>query len=235
MSTPAQVVESFLAGWKPFAELPRGLALPGQMLAFLNETRPEERRRHFAAASDLYRLHERFRTLGIFREEKNEKADGFETLFALSLADLAAAIEARKQKELLGLLQFCFEFGRHEAPPRQYVLREFISHLFDREIHAPGLKYSLYAGGLLYTGGGKTHDEMAADFARFGLGGGRPVAGGEFVRTDTLAFRYDLGSSAFRAAGDPLAVKEALLKGIRSNGGRDDLVTVELVGARPGA
>jgi hypothetical protein len=233
VSDAYDTVERFLAGWKPFADM-AGSMLAAQLLALLAERDPEARRRHLASASDLYRLHERYRELELFRAGKKERAGQFERLLALPSEELAAAIARGEQKELLGLLQFCFEFGRHEVQPRQTLMRQFIFSLFELEQGSLGFKYSLYPGGVLYTSAGKTHDEMARDMARLGMGGA-PVAGGTIARTGHAAFVYDMASTAYKATNDPNAVKEPLLHAIRVSGGRDDAVTLNFAAARPGA
>jgi hypothetical protein len=232
MSEPYASVETFLKGWKPFAELD-GTMLGAQILALLSEDEAEVRRRHLLSASDLYHLHERYRELELFREGKNERADQFARLLSYPTAAFAAAIAKGEQKEPLGLLQFCFEFGRHAAPPRSGLMREFILKLFDLEIGTPGVKYSLYPAGVLYTTAGKSHDEMAQDLARLGMGGA-PQAGGTIARTGHAAFSFDMASTAFKATNDPNAVTEPLLRAIRNTGGREDKVALRFAAARPG-
>lgn len=233
MSDAYDAVERFLKGWKPFAEL-AGTLLGAQILALLAEHDLEARRRHLLSASDLYRLQARYRELELFRAGRNERAEQFERLLALSAEDFAAAIAKGEQKEPLALLQFCFEFGRHAAVPRNTLLREFILKLFELEVGALGVKYSLYPAGVLYTTAGKSHDEMAQDLARLGMGGA-PVAGGTIQRTGQTQFLYDMASTAFKATNDPNAVKEPLLRAIRNSGGREDRVQLTFAAARPGA
>lgn len=218
------IVERFLKNWKPFAEL-GGTALPGQVLALLEEPDPEARRRHLLAASDLYRLHERYRELELFREGRNEKAEQFERLLRVSAAEMAAAIERGAQKEHLALLQFCFEFGRHPQAPRHSLMRAFILRMLALPPGGLGFKYSLYPEGVLYTSAGKTHDEMAQDTVRLGMAG-KPIAGGTFSRTGEREFVFDMASTAFKATNDPAAVSEPLLRWIRNTGGREDRITL---------
>ena len=228
MSNPhLKIIQPFLEGWKPFAELPENLALRGQILEFLEEADLEVRKRHFAAANGLYRLQNRYRELNMFREEKKGRTEQFEILFELVLADFAAAIERKEQKNWLVLLQFCFEFGRYKIPPRHHLMREFIHHMLDMEINAAPIKYSVYGDGVLYSGGGKTHDEMAQDFVKLGMGGGRPVAGGLLSRMGTYDYLYDVSSSAFRG-GDPALIPEGVARWIRSTGGREDKIRIKL-------
>ena len=222
MSDAYASVERFLKGWKPFAEL-SGTMLAAQILALLAEGDPEARRRHLASASDLYRLHRRYEELGLLRPGKNERAEQFERLLTEPIAVFAQAIGDGAQKEHLSRLQFCFEFGRHAAPPRVTLMREFIHKLFDLETGALGVKYSLYPGGVLYTSAGKSHDEMAQDLAKLGMGGA-PVAGGAIARSAQLEFVYDMASTAYKATNDPAAVKEPLLRAIRNSGGEEQRV-----------
>jgi hypothetical protein len=232
MTDAYDAVERFLKGWKPFAEL-EGTILAAQILALLAEPDVEARRRHLSSASDLYRLHERYRELELFRDGKNEKAEQFQRLLELDVAAFAAAVARSDPKEHLGLLQFCFEFGRHAVPPKQNLMREFIHKLFDLGVDALGVKYSLYPGGVLYTTAGKSHDEMAEDMARLGMGGA-PVAGGTIQRTGHAEFLYDMASTAYKATNDPNAVKEPLLRAIRNTGGQEDKVALRFAAARPG-
>lgn len=220
-------IEGFLMGWKPYAELPGDIMLQAQILAFLAAPEREERRRHLSAASSLFTLHERYRELEIFRSGRNERAERFEELLALDASQLAAAIREKRQKDLLGLIQFCFEFGRHPAQPKQLLMRDFLLTVFAMEVGAVPIKYSAYGGGVLYSGGGKTHDEMARDFVRYGLGGGVPQAGGLFYRPEPLRFVYDVSSTAFRS-GDPGQVREGFLQGLRNTGGDLDKVSISL-------
>ncbi len=230
MSDAYATVERFLRGWKPFAEL-GGTMLGAQILALLAERDPEARRRHLASASDLYRLHRRYEELGLLRPGKNERAEQFERLLAEPVEAFAAAIERGEQKEHLTRLQFCFDFGRHAAPPRAALMREFIHKLFDLETGGLGVKYSLYPAGVLYTSTGKSHDEMAQDLAKLGMGGA-PVAGGTIARTAQLDFLYDMASTAYKATNDPDAVKEPLLRAIRNTGGQEERVRLRFDATR---
>lgn len=202
------------------------VVLQGEILSFLETDDPEARQGRLIQASGRYRLHERYRELGIFREDRNEWTERFGRLLAISTGEFAGAIGLGNQKGQLGLLQYGFEIGRHAVDPRHEVVRRFIHTLFELPIGGLPIKYSLFAGGVLYSGSGRTHDEMAQDFVRLGLGA-VPVTGGVFGRTETLAFRYDTSSTAYRT-GDPNLVRESLLKGIRTTGGREDLVIVKL-------
>jgi hypothetical protein len=223
-------VEQFLQGWKPFAEL-SGTMLAAQILALLGERDQEARRRHLLSASDLYRLHRRYEELELLRPGKNERAEQFERLLHEPIEAFAAAIAKGQQKEHLGLLQFCFEFGRHAAPPRAALMCEFIHKLFDLEIGGLGVKYSLYPAGVLYTSTGKSHDEMAQDLAKLGMGGA-PVAGGTIARTGQLDFLYDMASTAYKATSDPNAVKEPLQRAIRNTGGQAEKVRLRFDASR---
>jgi len=105
---------------------------------------------------------------------------------------------------------------------------------FTLEVGAAPIKYSAYGGGVLYSGGGKSHDEMARDFVRYGLGGGQPQAGGLLSRTAPLTFVYDVSSTAFRS-GDPNQVREGFLQWLRNTGGDTDKVTITLDSTRTDA
>ncbi|HKI98760.1 MAG TPA: hypothetical protein VKB51_09830 [bacterium] len=226
-------VERFLQGWKPFAEL-AGTAQARHILALLAADKPEVRQRRLLAACDLYRLLRCYEALGLLREGRNERAEQFERLLSLRTADLAASIARGEQKEPLGLLQYCLEFGRHALPPRHTLMRGFILALFELDAGGVGMKYSLYPGGVLFTAGGKTHEEMVRELARQGLGG-TPLAGGTIARTGRTAFLYDMASTAFRATNDPEAVKAPLLRWIRNTGGQDDKVELYFEAKRTGA
>lgn len=225
MSDAFEEVKAFLAGWKPFAGLESQL-LAGQVLAFLEAASPERRRNVLARANGLFRLHEIYRELGIFRKGRNERAEQFNRLLEEPTEEIAAAIREGRQKEPLGMLQYCFEFGRHEAPPRHEVMRQFLLTVLGLEVGSVPIKYSLFSGGVLYSGGGKTHDEMARDFARYGLGGA-PMAGGQLTRVQPLQFHYDVSSTAYRS-GEPGQVREALLRAVRATGGDEGRITVKL-------
>ena len=200
--------------------------LPGQILSFLEAGTPAGRRRALSNASSLFRLHECYRELGIFRAGQNERAERFDELLALSLENLAASIRAGRQRDPLALIQFCFEFGRHQATPRNDVIRQFIHTALNLPIGGNPMKYSLFIGNVLYASEGKTHDEMAEDFKNLGLGA-QPICGGMLKRTAQLEIHYDVSSSAYRT-GDPGQVRDALLRAIRASGGGEDKVLIKL-------
>ena len=200
--------------------------LPGQILSFLEAGTPADRCRALSNASSLFRLHECYRELGIFRAGQNERAERFDELLALSLEDLAASIREGRQRDHLGLIQFCFEFGRHQATPRNDVIRQFIHTVLNLPIGGKTMKYSLFIGNVLYASGGKTHDEMAEDFKNLGLAG-QPVCGGMLKRAAQLEIHYDVSSTAYRT-GDPGQVRDAMRRAIRASGGGEDDVTIKL-------
>lgn len=212
-------VEAFLAGWRPYAELPQRHPLRRDIPAVLGAGSRSAREARFARANSLYALQCRYRELGVLREPPGERARQFEALLDLSLAALARAIEAGDAREHLRLLQYTFEFGRHPVPAQQTVVRGFLLELLGLEVRAPAMKYSLYPNGVLYTGGGKTHEEMAREFVTAGYGGGLPAGGGLLWRTDTLAYTFDLSSTAFGTPADVATVAKALKRAIRQTGG----------------
>lgn len=227
MQTSLHVVETFLKGWKPFTDIPADTLLPAQILAFLAAQDTEERRTHFTAASTLYRLHQCYRDLEIFREGHNEKAERFGDILKLNVAEFAAAIAEQRQKGHLGLLQFCFEFGRHPVQPKHLLMREFLLMAFGLELGVTPVKYSAYGGGVLYSAGGKSHDEMARDFIAYGLGGSPPQAGGLLSRLAPLTFVYDVSSTAYQS-GNPDQVRQGFLQWVRNTGGDAEKITMTL-------
>ncbi len=225
MDNPLQEVTDFFAGWPPYAEMPSRV-LPGQIITFLTEEDPQRRREILTSASPLFRLHERYRELEMFRPGRNERAEQFQVLLGLSLEDLARSIREKRQKEHLVLIQYCFEFGRHEVSPRNDVVREFLHTALSLPIGENTMKYSLFAGNVLYSSGGKTHDEMAVDFKNLGLAA-QPLCGGMLKRTAPLELHYDVSSSAYRT-GDPGQVRDAMQRAIRASGGDEDKLVIKL-------
>ena len=225
MKAQLQEVRTFFSNWSPFAEMDSQV-LPGQILSFLEAETPADSRRALSNASSLFRLHECYRELGIFRGGQNERAGKFDELLALSLEDLAASIREGRQRDHLGLIQYCFEFGRHQATPRNDVVRQFIHTVLNLPIGGKTMKYSLFIGNVLYASEGKTHDEMAEDFKSLGLAG-QPVCGGMLKRSGQLEIHYDVSSTAYRT-GDPGQVRDALLRAIRASGGAENDVTIKL-------
>jgi len=229
MAAPMDTIKGFLQGWRPFAELEGHPVGKQGVLAVLGANGVENRREQLTKYCDLYRLHGVYRELKMLRDGRNEKAERFEALATLSAAELAEAIGAGTQKDLMGLIQFCFEFGRHEVPSKHHIMREFLLTLFRLKVGDPDMKYTFFGGGVLYTDGGKTHDEMVRDFARLGLGGGQPLAGGVISRKDTLSYTLDISSTAYRGTNDPKLVREALLRWVRTTGGDPDKLIVKTV------
>lgn len=225
MKAQLQEVRAFFSNWSPFSEMDSQV-LPGQILSFFEAGTPADSRRALSNASSLFRLHECYRELGIFREGQNERAERFDELLALSVEDLAASIREGRQRDHLGLIQFCFEFGRHQATPRNDVVRQFIHRALNLPVGGKTMKYSLFIGNVLYASEGKTHDEMAEDFKNLGLAG-QPVCGGRLKRPAQLEIQYDVNSSAYRT-GDPGQVRDALLRAIRASGGAENDVTIKL-------
>lgn len=223
-----KTVTDFLEGWKPFADLPTNGSLRRDIVLLLETATEERRSAVLARANQLMRLHGLWRELGIFRAGPNERAEQFDRIVKLSVSDLARTLGSPQGKEDLALLQYAFEFGRHAVDSRQHGVRAFLLELFSQPEMSPPIKFSLFPGGVLYTGGGKTHDEMAKQFAEDGFGGGKPIMGGLMVRTGTLAFSYDVSSTAVRAAGQPTQVRDALLRSLRATGADPDRVAIKV-------
>jgi len=201
--------------------------LPEQIISFFKANSKAGRLQALSNASSLFRLHEFFRDLGIFRKSKNERGDRFSELLALSLEILAVSIYEDRQRDHLGLIQYCFEFGRHGGTPSKDVVRQFILTVLTLPIGGLPMKYSLFNGNVLYASEGKTHDEMAEDFKTLGLAG-KPLCGGKLKRTGQLEVHYDVSSTAY-TTGQPGQVGDALRRVIRASGGDEEQVVIKLV------
>ncbi|MDH4246664.1 MAG: hypothetical protein OEW39_02480 [Deltaproteobacteria bacterium] len=234
-TTPAERGLAFLAEWKPFKDLPPNSHLRRFIPEFLQAGTPERRRELFLRVNTLFKVQGVYKEQGLLREGKNERMAQFEELFKLSAEALGNLVAEGHQRHALSLLQFGFEFGRHPASNRQLILRDFLLILFSQNPMDPALKFCLYPGGVLYTAGGKSHDELVQDFRREGLGSGAPMAGGLMWRKTKFAFTYDLSSTAFGRNSEPGAVKTALLNAVRSTGGDDTRLNVSLEPPRQSA
>lgn len=215
-----KIIHRFFSNWRPLKEA----ANPGltrQILEVLAPVKIAVRQTRFAEANHLYKVHRLYREKGIFREGKNERAEQFGRLFHLPMPKLAKALEQGEAAEYLTLIQFCFEFGRHTLPPKHGVARELVLELFRLTIKGPSMKYSLYPNHVVYTAGGRSHDELARLFVELGLGGGLPRAGGLIVRMADMDFEYDLSSTAFGRI-DPALVRQTLARNIRMTGGDEE-------------
>ena len=230
--TPAERGLAFLTEWKPFKDLPQNSHLRRYIPEFLSAGTPERRRSLFSRVNTLYQLQRVYEAQEMLRGGQNERAAQFEELFKLSADALGELVDKGSQRHALSLLQYGFEFGRHPASNRQLVLRDFLLVLFGTNPMAPALKFCLYPSGILYTAGGKSHDELVMDFRREGFGSGVPMAGGLLWRKGKYEFSYDLSSTAFGRNADPTAVKTALLNAVRSTGGDDTKLKVTLEAPR---
>jgi hypothetical protein len=93
------------------------------------------------------------------------------------------------------------------------------------EAGGPSMKYAIYPNGIINSGGGKTHEEMAREFVALGYGGGVPQAGGQVFRTGTLTFSFDIGSTAFRGNGiQPANISSAIQRWMRVTGADESKV-----------
>jgi len=220
-------IERFLQGWAPFGALPPGSRARTSLLRFLAAQAQEERQRALQYASPLYRIQSQYEKLGILRADR--PADPFAELLSLEREKLALAIRQGTAQDLLALLQRAFEFGRTPVPPAQQAARTFLQEFWSLQAHGPNMKYCLYPSGIPYSGGGKTHEEMARQFVSDGLGGGQPQCGGQIARDTPLDFTFDLSSTAFRGGSQPDAVRQAVLRSIRATGGDDAKVVLNLL------
>ncbi|MDH5751656.1 MAG: hypothetical protein OEZ59_04495 [Deltaproteobacteria bacterium] len=232
LSTPrARKALDFLQRWKPFGELSAESLLRRDIMNFLAAADNAQRKEVFKRASSQFRLYDLYTGLGLYRSGTNERAARYQELLELTAEKLGTLVEESNQKDVLDLIQFGFEFGRYQNKPRTMMLRRFLFDLFSLKAGDPqGMKYSLFPGKLLYSGQGKTHDEMARDFAGLGMGKAFPLAGGTFHRDGTLEFRYNVGSRAFGRNCEPSEVREALVTALRSTGGDAERLTVKLEG-----
>jgi hypothetical protein len=226
MPDPLAAIRGFLENWKPYATLPADDPLRREILAFLEARDPAARQEMLARLNTLYRLHRIYGELGILREGESAKVAIFSQLIALSAAEFAEAIRGQRQKPFLTLLLEGFEFERAAAAPNQLAARQFLAHFWTLRVGDPPLKYGIYPNGVLFSSGGKSHDELAREFTKRGMGSGMPVGGGFMARQATLAYAYDTHSQ-FMKSGDPRAlVAESLRRWIRLSGGDEGKVQI---------
>jgi hypothetical protein len=214
------VIEKFLAGWTPFAQLPAGSPVRSALLRFIAAESPERRREALESANPSGRLLRLYAGLGIAKAGSDPAAE----VLALDAARLAAAIRQSATQEPLGLLQKHFEFGRTPAVPNQQAARAFLLELWGQPVGAPAMKFCVYAKGLPFSAGGKSHEEIAREFLKAGYGNGNPACGGLLVRHAPLAFEFDTSSTVFRSGMRPDEVKQGILRWIRASGGDDEKV-----------
>jgi len=222
-----EAVRTFLLAWRPLADLPPGNVARRSVLRFFETDDAAERREILERANPAARLYRIYGELGIRRPTR--WGEDFERVLGLTADGLAAEIAAGTQRGALELLRACFEVGSAAAEARQQALRLFLLEVWGLKVGGPSMKYSYYANGVMFAGGGKTHEEMARDFVRLGLGSGHPVAGGQIIRRDELAFAYDLHSSAYASGDQRGNVADAFRRAIRASGAEEGRVRLEYV------
>jgi hypothetical protein len=232
MANDQQAIDRFLLNWMPFAMLPPGSRARTSIMRFLSADVPDDRVRAMEYASPLFRLQRQYRALGILRTDR--AFDPYTELLGITPQKMAIAIRQDNTAELLGLIQRVFEFGRYPVPPQHQAARTFLLELWGLQSGGPNMKYCLYANGVPYSGGGKTHEEMARQFVASGLGNGLPQCGGLIYRTSDLGFHFDVSSTAFRASVQLEGVRHAILRWIRAAGADETRLSFELQ-HRPGS
>lgn len=224
--TPGNIPPSHvLSTWKPWAQLPATSPTRRAVEDFVSAATVEERRLALERGNALFRLQNIYKELGILRADPGEKARDFAALIATPNGELHAALRNGSAPGLLNLLQQVFEFGKGATHPKYEAVRNCLLELWRLEPHGPSMKYSLYPNGIIYSGGGKTHEEMAREFVAHGYGAGVPQAGGQIFRTGTLEFAFDLSSTAFRASGtQPAHIVQAFQRWLRVTGADESKV-----------
>ncbi|MBI3992786.1 MAG: hypothetical protein HY342_05905 [Candidatus Lambdaproteobacteria bacterium] len=219
MSSAQETVGEFLKQWKPIAAMPPGNPVRRGVLRCMTTDDVAQRASVLAKTNALFALHERYREIGIFREDAPPHAADMAALLAVKLDEFAQAIADGKAQNFLELIQKGFQFGRFEPEAKHVALRKFLLHLWHMRIGGPGLKYSMYGNGVLYTAGGLSHEEMAREYNQLGFGGDKPLFGGQFYRIEQLEFHFDTGSTTFARHVDPGKVEEAVRRWVRLTGG----------------
>ncbi|MFI5399420.1 MAG: hypothetical protein ACHQZQ_00005 [SAR324 cluster bacterium] len=222
LASDKQVIERFLAGWAPYAGLPAESALRTALTRFFAAESPAERREALERINPAGRLQRIYAELGIARNG----GDPAEEVLALNPQALAAAIRGSATQEPLALLQKHFEFGRTPPAPNTQAARRFLLEFWAMTPGAPPMKYCVYAGGLPFSAGGKSHEEAAREFIRAGYGSGNPLCGGLIVRRAPLAFEFDTSTTLFRSGMRPDEVKQGILRWIRATGGDETKVNL---------
>lgn len=210
-------IERFLRNWMPFAMLPPGNRARSSILRFVAAESQEDRALELRYASILYRLHEQYAELGMLLADR--PADSFRQLMAMSREQIALDIRQGDAQEFCYLLQRAFEFGRQPVPPQHTAARQFLREMFALQPGGTYLKYCIYPNGIPFSGGGKTHEEMAREFVATGLGRGLPLCGGAIYRIEPYRFTFDMSSTAFRTSLRPEGVRQAILRWVRTTGG----------------
>ena len=80
---------------------------------------------------------------------------------------------------------------------------------------------------MLFSAGGKTHDEMAKEFTQRGFGSGMPIGGGFIRRDGDLAFQYDTHSTFAQTGGAKELVADSFQRWFRTTGADADKVTID--------
>jgi hypothetical protein len=225
MTSGATPLSQALAAWKPWAQLPPGSEVRQAVVDFLTATASEGRRAALERGNSLFRLQNTYREFSVLREDAGEKAREFASLLATSNSEIHAALRGSGAATVLALLQQAFEFGRGEIHPKYEAVRICLLELCHLEVGGPSMKFAIYPNGVVFSGGGKTHEEMARLFVAGGYGAGIPQAGGQVFCTGPLTFQFDLSSTAFRANGiQPTHVGAGFLRWIRVTGGDESKV-----------
>ena len=227
ISDARQTVRTFLEGWRTFAQLPPGNPARRNVTRFIETDDAEARQEILARQSLLYRLQQVYGRLGMQREDGAGTKGLFRELIHMPLAEMARAVATGRRKDFAELLQGGFEFGRGAPEPRIMAVRRFLLELFALPVLGGGMKYSIYPNGVLYSGGGLTHEEMARKFNELGLGQGNPLGGGEIQRPAELAFIFDVASTAFVTVMKPEFVRESLLRWVRLTGGMEERIAFD--------
>ena len=227
-SSDRQIIDRFMQNWSPFATLPPGSRARTSIVRFLSANSAEDRARALEYASPLSRLRRTYNELGILRTGR--AFDPYSELLELTPQKMADAIRQGATQALQTLLQQGFEFGRHPALPQHQAARTFLLEFWALQTGGPNMKYCIYASGVPYSGGGKTHEEMARQFVSAGLGSGQPQCGGLIDRVGDLAFQFDISSTAFRTSMRPEEVRQVIVRSIRATGADETKVTLRHLG-----
>jgi hypothetical protein len=216
--TDREVVERFFAGWAPYAQLAAKDPVRAGIMRFLAAETGDQRRAALDAVNSAGRIYRLYVEMGIARDGNDPSADAV----ALSTERLASAIRAGEPKDALGVLQKCFEFGRTPAVPNQRAARTFLLEFLSLAVGGPAMKYCVYAKGLPFSAGGKSHEEVAREFVVDGFGSGNPLCGGLIARRGLLAYEFDTSSTVYRSGMRPDEVRAGILRWVRIAGGDDE-------------
>lgn len=222
-------IRGFFQNWKPFATLAQDDPLRTMIFQFIEAKSPKDRQDILARTNLLYRLHRIYGELGILRDTENVKVGSFAQLFALVAADFAQAIKNQQQKPFLTMILEGFEFERAAAAPNQLAARQFLDYFWNMRAGDPPIKYGIYPNSLIFSAGGKTHDELAREFTQKGFGSGMPKGGGFIARREKLDFAYDTHSQFVKSGDQRQPALEAMKRWIRLTGGDDSKVKITYV------